>query len=275
MTPPRPLGEVVPPSTAGTKRQDAHPPVYWDTAGGGLHADTLPAGWRRHARDAHLELVARWVGSPTGTWLKTDLQEELSNARALIPRLAGHWIGIDLSHTVASAARRRGVVALVADVREPPFRAGAFDGVLSTSTLDHFDDADDIERSLRALCELLRPDGRLVLTLDNLQHPLIRLRNGLPPRLRRATGLADFHVGPTLSAAGAAACVGRTGFRVEEVEHLLHVPHIAGTRAARWPWFERRALPRFDRLGRTWIGPWTGHFVAVLAVPERAASVDP
>src|SRR5690606_37030936 len=112
-------------------------PAYWDEVAEGT--DRLPAGWRRHARRAHLELLAAWVGVPEGRWLKTDLFEERSPHRALLPSLrdAG-WVGIDLSARVAVQARAGvGATGVVADVRALPFAACAFDGVLSTSTLDH------------------------------------------------------------------------------------------------------------------------------------------
>nr|MBA2279701.1 hypothetical protein [Acidimicrobiia bacterium] len=48
-------------------------------------------------------------------------------------------------------------------------------------------------------------------------------------------------------------------------EHLLHAPHVVGTRLARFGWWERRVLPRFAALARTRVAPVTGHFVAFLA----------
>lgn len=167
----------------------------WDRLAAEPHP--LPEGWRRHACRAHLELVGRWLGEVSGTWLKTDLQEELEPARTLLPHLGGTWLGIDVSGEVVRRSRHRGSVA---DVRRLPFRSGAFDGVLSTSTLDHFESLRDIERSVVELRRVVRQHGRLVLT-----------------------------------------------------------------RLARWRWWERHALDRFDRLGATRLAPRTGHYVAILA----------
>ena len=48
--------------------------------------------------------------------------------------------------------------------------------------------------------------------------------------------------------------------------HLLHAPHVVGTRLARFGWYERNVLPRFAALANTRAARFTGHFVAFLAV---------
>lgn len=235
--------------------------TYWDSIA--PQVDGLPAGWRRRARAEHLDLLRRWVGRPQGRWLKTDLFEERDADRALLPHLpTGEWTGTDISPEVA---RRGGARAAAADVRRLPFADGAFDGVLSTSTLDHFDAAGDIAVALGELHRVLRPGGVLVLTLDNPRNPLIRLRNALPHRVARRTGLVPFSVGATLDEADGRRALEEAGFTVTESAHLLHVPHVIGTRLAAWGWYERRVLPGFARLAATRAAPLTGHFAAFLA----------
>lgn len=236
----------------------------WDEVAG--QADALPDGWRRHARQVHLDLLARWVGEPSGRWLKTDLFEERQPARALLGRLgSARWIGADVARATVLASGVR--PAVTADVRSLPVADGAFDGVLSTSTLDHFDDPSSIAVALTELRRVLRPDGRLVLTLDNPQNPLVRLRNALPRGVARRTGLVPFAVGATLGLDDGTATLARCGFEVLDTATLLHAPHIVGTRLARHPAWERHALPRLDRAGETAIGRYTGHFVAFLCRP--------
>lgn len=201
-----------------------------------------------------------------GRWLKTDLYEELDDTRALLPHLdSASWVGIDVALTAAATFAR----AVRADVRSLPFATASFDGILSSSTLDHFHDEADIHLSLRELRRVTAPGGVLVLTLDNPANPLIALRNALPANVRARTGLAPFHVGPTLGAQRARDAVEAAGFEVLATEHLLHAPHIVGTRLARFRWWERRALPVFDHLGWTRIGRFSGHFVGVLAKAPR------
>lgn len=242
----------------------------WDRAAEA--ADALPDGWRRHARRAHEQLFRRWAGSAAGgRWLKTDLQEErLGGVRALVPRLEGTWVGVDASRRVVQEASAAGVVGTVADVRCVPFADASFDGVLSTSTLDHFHHRSEIDEALTELRRVLRPGGRLILTLDNPHNPLLALRNALPRRAQTATGLVPYHVGPTYSEGAGRAALERTGFRVEATTFLLHAPHLVGTRAARWHTVETRVLPFVDRVERRrGIARFTGHFVAFAATAER------
>jgi SAM-dependent methyltransferase len=232
--------------------------AYWDAIA--ADDDALPAAWRHRARAEHLDLLHRWVGDPTGRWLKTDLFEERQPDRELLPHLgSASWVGVDLSPVVAA---RSGARAVAADVRRLPFADAAFDGVLSTSTLDHFPDAAEIDRSLEELHRVLRPSGHLVVTFDNPRNPLVRLRNALPPRVARRTGLVPFSVGATVDAADGDRRLRAAGFHVEAMEHLLHAPHVVGTRLAAWGWYERRVLPRFARVSTTRAAPWTGHYVA-------------
>jgi SAM-dependent methyltransferase len=236
----------------------------WDAVA--ARPDRLPAGWRRRARREHLDLLARWLGPPRGRWLKTDLFEEGLPDRALLPSLASAtWVGIDVSVEAAHRARPAVPRVVVADVRALPFREGSFDGALSTSTLDHFADVADIDRSLRELAHAIAPEGRLVVTFDNAGNPLIRGRNSLPRSVAVRTGLVPFAVGVTFDDDGATAALAAAGLVVDDCEHLLHAPHVVATRLARFGWWERWVLPRFARLGSTKLAPTTGHYVALLA----------
>lgn len=238
--------------------------AYWDQVAG--QSDALPDGWRRHARAAHLQLLARWIGEPAGRWLKTDLFEERQPSRALLGELASaDWIGADLARETVRSSGVRPAVA--ADVRRLPFASSAFAGVLSTSTLDHFAEHASIDLSLRELRRVVAADGRVVLTLDNPQNPLVRARNALPDPLARRTGLVPFAVGATYGLDDGADALARAGFDVLDTATLLHAPHVVGTRLARYGGWERRALPWFDRAAGTRLGRFSGHFVAFLCRP--------
>jgi SAM-dependent methyltransferase len=183
---------------------------------------------------------------------------------------------MDVSPTTAAQGRRAtGVPALATDVRTTAIRSEALDGVLSTSTLDHYDDLEDLRAALAELHRVLRPGGLQVLTLDNPRNPLIRARNALPPAVAARTGLVPFAVGRTLDADDGRRELSAAGFTVERCAHLLHAPHVLGTRPARWSWWERRVLPAADRLAATRLAPYTGHFVAWLARRQPAEAGRP
>ena len=158
---------------------------YWDEVA--EQDDALPDGWRRHAR-AGPPAPDRGLG-PTHGMLAEDgpvrgaVGQPGPAAVARHRRVGGHRPVPDRSP--GRRGHGTGCSSVAADVRVLPFPAGTFDGVLSTSTLDHFEAIDDLHRALGELRRVLRPAGRLVLTLDNPANPLIRLRNALPPDVAR------------------------------------------------------------------------------------------
>ncbi len=119
--------------------------------------------------------------------LKTDLFDEALTT-GLYPLLVGtsasrlrrRHLLFDLAsrgRTQRPSASRPGRCALL------PFADGAFGGIVSNSTLDHFASTADIVSALAELYRVLRSGGRLLLTLDNLANPVVALRNALPSRL--------------------------------------------------------------------------------------------
>ena len=131
--------------------------------------------------------------------LKTDLFDELVG-QGLVGTLSESFAavaGIDVSPTLVEIvqARHPQLDARVADIRELPFEDGAFDAVVSNSTLDHFPSPDEIAASLREINRVLRPGGVLLVTLDNGMNPVVAARNAMPSRWRDAPGSS-----PTTSA---------------------------------------------------------------------------
>ena len=80
----------------------------------------------------------------------------------------------------AALARHLGLRGARADVRSLPCPDEHFDLIVSTSTLDRFDDFADLVAGLRERQRVLRPGGALILTLDNLANPAVRLPNAVP-----------------------------------------------------------------------------------------------
>jgi SAM-dependent methyltransferase len=163
----------------------------------------------------------------------------------------------------------------VADVRKLPFADGAFALVVSTSTLDHFADPEDLGRSLRELARILEPGGRLVITLDNRQNifdPLLRLA--------ARAGATPYTLGRSYSASRLRSELEGAGFTVRETTAILHNPRLVAVAAVmiarRLGWgpltrLVQRSLLAAQRLQTSRFRYYTGSFVAAHAVRNRPA----
>lgn len=194
--------------------------------------------WRAHCDAVNGAQLARWL--PADPWarvLKTDLWDE-AMGQGQVPLLAAHAglvAGIDFVPAVVAAAvaRHPRLRAALADVRRLPFATGAFDAVVSTSTLDHFSAPADIAVALRELHRVLGPGGRLLLTLDNRANPVVALRNAMPFQWLHRVGLVPYPVGATCGPRRLRRLVRASGFDVLETTALLHCPRVLAVAAAR------------------------------------------
>jgi SAM-dependent methyltransferase len=232
------------------------------------HSDAVNAAW----------LVPRLSGRAIERVLKTDVFDEAQTA-GLYPLLAAHArrvFGIDLSARTLAAARAHcaQLHGVQADVRSLPFADAAFDAVVSNSTLDHFASVGDIAAALAELHRVLRPAGRLLLTLDNLANPAVALRNALPFRLLHRLRIVPYSIGATCGPRRLRHLVQQVGFEVMEAGAVLHCPRVAAVAAMRL--LERyasaqtqqgalRRLTAFERAASWRTRFITGYFVAVVA----------
>ncbi len=231
-------------------------------------------------------LQQRWgPDDRPGRILKTDLYDEAISAHNLVSLFrdrCGHMVGTDVSLEIARAAKRRMAdspdpwhAIVVSDARSLGFRSGAFDAIISNSTLDHFSDKRDITESLRELHRIMRTGATLTITLDNPSNPIIFLRNRLPYRLLRFLGVIPFYMGVTLSRPDLVRALESNGFQACESTAIAHAPRILAIWVGRI--LERRSgrgiregfhrlLRAFERLERLPTKYLTGHYVAVKAV---------
>jgi len=192
-------------------------------------------------------LARNWLGQPpSGVCLKTDLFEEAISAHTPLNALGPGAVGIDVSPAVVQAARanglRRGKPArfVVGDLRSLPFQSGSFDSILSGSSLDHFSEAADLNRSLTELGRLLKPGGVLAITFDNPQNPAIWIRNHLPFGWLNRVRLVPYYVGLTYSVDEARAALEQLGLTVTHTTAVGHAPRAPAmwllSAAARLRW---------------------------------------
>jgi SAM-dependent methyltransferase len=244
--------------------------------------------WRAHSDAINVALIRRWLPDQRlGRVLKTDLFDE-AVGQGLVGELAGRAeevVGIDLAPPVveAATARQPGLKGMVADVLHLPFEPASFDLVVSNSTLDHFDSLDAIAEGLAELARVLRPGGRLLVTLDNRQNPVVALRTSraLAGPFRRL-GLVPYELGVTCGRRRLTALLDRAGFEVQATEAIMHCPpQVAGKladrlsrdgSAAELEDEHLRRVLRFEALGRWPTRYLTAHFVAASALRRRSVS---
>lgn len=250
---------------------------YWDWVGAqSAHAIDVPL-WRTYCDQLHASLIRDWTwGRHFRSALKTDLFDE-AMGRGLVRLLLEHAdtvYGIDVAAEIVEKAfaANPGLLASVADVRQLNFADGSIELIVSNSTLDHFEHAEDIDRSLAELRRLLAPGGLLLVTLDNPRNPVVALRNRLPKSLLGRSSLAPYFVGHTYSRAQLENALGRQGLEVMRRRHIMHVPRIALLHLCRLlrpsgvvGQTVLRCMLASERLAGWPTAPLTGHFVAVLA----------
>jgi SAM-dependent methyltransferase len=232
--------------------------------------------WRRYSDRVNARLVARRLPGRYGRVLKTDLFDE-SLTDGLLPVLrarAERVTGVDVSPAIVAAARARhpGLDAAQADVRALPFEEGAFDAIVSNSTLDHLPGWAAVGEGIAELRRVLKPGAPLLITLDNALNPAVAARGPLRPLL--PAQLAPYPQGPACGPGRLRRLLEAGGFAVEATECVLHCPRVVAIPlAARRDRLdpagaERRAagLMRFEALGRLPVSrAFTGHFAAALA----------
>jgi SAM-dependent methyltransferase len=193
------------------------------------YLDPLVAQQRRQL---HLELIRNWAAEASpGRVLKTDVFEEAYGEDRLLPDLlpeARMRIGMDCAATTVCRAIAKCPTAsvhfLVGDVRSLPLRSDSLDLIFSNSTLDHFESAPQFRTSVEELARVLRPGGRLIITLDNLSNPLYR-----PLRWASKVRWTPFRLGYTTSQTGLVNALEAAGLEVIARGTLIHNPRGIST----------------------------------------------
>jgi SAM-dependent methyltransferase len=204
--------------------------TYWHDIGEQWLATARQRLWRAH----HDRVIAHWLGrwhSPVrgDRVFKTDLFEEAIGPGLLpvINTAESLLVGADISASIVRSAIGHPELAVIqADVRRLPFADESFDCVVSTSTLDHFATPVELRACLRQLVRLLRPSGRLLITLDNLSNPVVRLRNALPGGPLQSLGLVPYRIGASCNRRGFIRLLDDCGTEVTDLTAILHCPRM-------------------------------------------------
>ncbi len=230
-------------------------------------------------REEHQEWIRAAVGRrPCITVLKTDLFEDAYGEDRIFHDLFPGMrlgMGIDINPRTVSTAVGRSAGAFqgfVCDVRRLALPGAKVDVVISTSTLDHFEGKQDIADSLDELSRVVRPEGILIVTLDNPRNPFYFILKWLSRR-----GWTPFFLGVTLSMAELEGMLMERGFHIEKKGYLIHNPRVLSTalflclrrllgRQADIP--VRWLLRAFRSLGDLPSQSFTGCFLAVSAVKQ-------
>lgn len=215
-------------------------PVYWGHVTGRMaDGQNIDKALAEQYRRIHFDLITRWADVVNSkTILKTDLfAEALCPSRAFlwdILKINSNVIAIDVSAEITSRARKNttqytlssSVEFLTGDIRRLPFADASFDLIVSDSTLDHFDDKQEIATSISELSRILKPGGTLIITMDNkgnITEPLFRFWIML--------GLAPFFIGETYSIRELKKALAEKGFCVKDNTAIIHNPRLITKKA--------------------------------------------
>lgn len=260
---------------------------YWDDIALEWTTNEQDRDWRTHSDAVNIKLCARWLSKePVRNLLKTDLFDE-AVGKGMWVFLRGRAkvvMGMDISLLTLRGVRfvRPCAAVTCADVRRLPFASDSFDAVISNSTLDHFHSLSDMAVSLKELSRIIRPGGRLVITIDNFANPAIALRNILPFRWLHGAGLVPYYVGATCGPIRLRRMLEGAGLEVLESTAILHCPRVLGVSIARW--LQAYASPALQAGFGSWLMKWeglarfptrylTGNFVAIHCLkPNRGTS---
>ncbi len=132
--------------------------------------------------------------------------------------------------------------------------------------------------SLKGLWRILKPEGVLIITLDNPSNPVVFLRNLLSYRLMKLLGVIPFYMGVTVSRHELIRILESNGFSVHDstyIDHSLRILVVWIGYVLEKIGSERikicflRLLGLFEHLERFPTRFLTGYFVAVKAIKKQ------
>jgi len=262
--------------------------TYWSSVVNEFKKNPDNLLWRQYSDAINNKFFSQWLSSTmTKRLMKTDLFDEAVSS-GLIPILEKKSMqvyGMDLSSQTVRAAKNRykNFHGVVSDVRNLPFDKEVFDVVVSNSTLDHFETVNDIYISLKELYRVLCRGGKLLITLDNIENPVIHLRNSLAIQSIQTFNPAPYYVGQTLDRKQMSTMLNEIGFEVKELTVIMHFPRVIAVALTKL--FQKsqnqkiqarllRLFMLFEKIRQTPILHRTGYFLAAMAIKPTANTIS-
>jgi SAM-dependent methyltransferase len=225
-----------------------------------------------------IDILKKWMPeSGWGRFLKTDLREEAFGSDEILFSLPGDDIcamAIDIDPATVLMAQdkarehKKKIRLLVADIRDIPMADSVFDVIISTSTLDHFENDRDLKRSLSELGRVAKPSAMLVLGLNNKKNILFRFCLTVGRWfgwVQETNRFYDLHEAKRICQ--------DAGWMIEDTDTLVHIISPANRLLL---WVRRHSSPScadamagemvklFRWLGRNhFLHSWTGWFIAL------------
>lgn len=203
---------------------------YWDSTASARDVSLFEKNVARYYRDEHIKLIEDWAGGLKGKKiLKTDLYEESFSEEKFLfyfSEKGSYVFGMDIASNIAFKAKMQakasGLVfntCVACDVRECAFKDSSFDVVISNSTLDNLATG-DVDKAMAELRRILKPQGRLILTLDNRNNFLYHLGY----QIEKAINTNGYYQDKCYSLREARALAVSNNFIVEDITAIVHIP---------------------------------------------------
>jgi len=163
--------------------------------------------------------------------LKTDLFEEANGEDHILFDITpepeqsfGYDVSLATVHKASQRWTNTGAGLLCSDARRLAIASDSLDLIVSTSTLDHLDSAEQLRAAIEEMARVLKPGGRLILTLDNPHNPLYWIL-----RLLSRLGWMPFQLGATVSRRRLVSMLEHAGLEVIDTCMLIHNPRLIST----------------------------------------------
>lgn len=170
------------------------------------------------------KLIIKWLKNELHKkTLKTDCYEEVFSYDSVVDLFSNITI-IDISRRAIEIAKRNfpNKKFLVGDICKLPFKNNSFDVIVSLSTIDNIS-YKKVNAALKEIKRVLKPKGKLLITIDNKENLLYSFFYFLNKYLK----FTKYYQDRCYSRQEIIKLLDKHNFKIEKIESLIHV--IPGT----------------------------------------------